>query len=187
MTAPELEQAIAEAAWQIASANYVVALVGAGLSAESGVPTFRGEGGLWTKYGEPDMRGRVPLRVPVVVILRHGLVQPGQHVHAHGRVRVLVDDDAGGSMRNVDVADALGDICLAQGGVDAIGDLLELLAGAGRDANTLDQGDIPPRGHYSGARRERQGLPIDFLWAACSNDARPSPSVDAGLTKREGP
>ena len=57
MTAPDLEQAVNDAAWQIASANYVVALVGAGLSAESGVPTFRGEGGLWTKYGEPDMRG----------------------------------------------------------------------------------------------------------------------------------
>jgi len=27
-----------------------VALTGAGVSAESGIPTFRGEGGLWTKY-----------------------------------------------------------------------------------------------------------------------------------------
>lgn len=28
----------------------VVALTGAGISAESGVPTFRGSGGLWKKY-----------------------------------------------------------------------------------------------------------------------------------------
>lgn len=37
--------------------RHVVALIGAGMSAESGIPTFRGEGGLWEKKGEPDMRG----------------------------------------------------------------------------------------------------------------------------------
>ena len=31
-------------------ARSAVALTGAGVSAESGIPTFRGEGGLWTKY-----------------------------------------------------------------------------------------------------------------------------------------
>jgi NAD-dependent deacetylase sirtuin 5 len=30
--------------------KHIVALTGAGISAESGVPTFRGEGGLWRKY-----------------------------------------------------------------------------------------------------------------------------------------
>jgi len=51
-----LERAIEEAARLIASSRHVVALVGAGLSAESGVPTFRGPEGLWTKHGEPDLR-----------------------------------------------------------------------------------------------------------------------------------
>jgi len=51
-----LEQAIEEAARLIAASRHVVALVGAGLSAESGVPTFRGPEGLWTKHGEPDLR-----------------------------------------------------------------------------------------------------------------------------------
>lgn len=32
------------------SAECVAALTGAGVSAESGIPTFRGEGGLWRKY-----------------------------------------------------------------------------------------------------------------------------------------
>src|SRR5206468_7807147 len=32
------------------AARSAVALTGAGVSAESGMPTFRGEGGLWTKY-----------------------------------------------------------------------------------------------------------------------------------------
>jgi NAD-dependent deacetylase len=52
----ELEQAIEEAARLIAASSHLVALVGAGLSAESGVPTFRGPEGLWTKQGEPDLR-----------------------------------------------------------------------------------------------------------------------------------
>lgn len=51
------EQAVDEAARLIVQSRHVVALVGAGLSVESGVPTFRGPGGMWTKYGEPDMRG----------------------------------------------------------------------------------------------------------------------------------
>jgi NAD-dependent deacetylase len=35
---------------EIRDSEYAVAFTGAGISAESGVPTYRGEGGLWTKY-----------------------------------------------------------------------------------------------------------------------------------------
>jgi NAD-dependent deacetylase len=41
---------IERAADLLARARRGVALTGAGVSAESGIPTFRGEGGLWTKY-----------------------------------------------------------------------------------------------------------------------------------------
>lgn len=41
---------IQRAADLLASARAGVALTGAGVSAESGIPTFRGEGGLWTRY-----------------------------------------------------------------------------------------------------------------------------------------
>jgi NAD-dependent deacetylase len=51
-----LARAIDDAAEIIASSKHVVALVGAGLSAESGIPTFRGPEGIWTKHGEPDLR-----------------------------------------------------------------------------------------------------------------------------------
>ena len=53
--AQELEAGLAQAARIILDSKYLVALVGAGLSVESGIPPFRGPGGTWTKYGEPPM------------------------------------------------------------------------------------------------------------------------------------
>ena len=41
-------------AW-LAAARSIVALTGAGISAESGVPTFRGEGGLWRNFRPEDL------------------------------------------------------------------------------------------------------------------------------------
>ena len=52
---PELQRRLAEAAQHIISSQHLVALVGAGLSVESGIPPYRGPGGLWTKHGEPPM------------------------------------------------------------------------------------------------------------------------------------
>ncbi len=57
MAQSEHEAALEAAARIIRGADYVIALVGAGLSVESGIPPFRGPGGLWTKFGEPDSLG----------------------------------------------------------------------------------------------------------------------------------
>ena len=48
-------EAIECAAALLADASYCIALTGAGISAESGIPTFRGKDGLWTKHGEPPL------------------------------------------------------------------------------------------------------------------------------------
>ena len=52
-----LAAGISRAADLVLRASSVVALTGAGLSVESGIPPFRGPGGLWTKYGEPPLDG----------------------------------------------------------------------------------------------------------------------------------
>jgi NAD-dependent deacetylase len=46
---------IDEAARMLAASKHTVALTGAGISKESGIPTFRGKDGLWTIRGEPPM------------------------------------------------------------------------------------------------------------------------------------
>jgi len=47
-------QAITEASRLIRSARYLTAFTGAGISVESGIPPFRGAGGLWSRY-DPRM------------------------------------------------------------------------------------------------------------------------------------
>ena len=54
---PALDAEITRAAIALTAATRTVALTGAGLSVESGIPPFRRPGGLWAKYGEPPMDG----------------------------------------------------------------------------------------------------------------------------------
>lgn len=49
------ESLIQQAREWLRAARNVVALTGAGISAESGVPTFRGPGGLWNNYRPEDL------------------------------------------------------------------------------------------------------------------------------------
>ena len=45
-----MDDLIKRAAQDLSEANMVTALTGAGISVESGIPPFRGKGGLWEKY-----------------------------------------------------------------------------------------------------------------------------------------
>ena len=51
------ESLVRDAAQSLVDSSYTIALVGAGISVESGIPTFRGPGGLWTKFREPSSNG----------------------------------------------------------------------------------------------------------------------------------
>ena len=51
-----MEQPIARAARDLVESKYAVALTGAGISTESGIPDFRGPSGIWTKNPEAERR-----------------------------------------------------------------------------------------------------------------------------------
>jgi len=53
----DLEASLTLAVDILREARHAVALTGAGLSAESGIPTYRGPDGEWTKFGEPTIDG----------------------------------------------------------------------------------------------------------------------------------
>lgn len=53
----DIDVELDRAAGALTAARYTVALVGAGISVESGIRPFRGKGGLWTEKGEPPMDG----------------------------------------------------------------------------------------------------------------------------------
>lgn len=57
MSTEQFDASIRQAASLMRRSLYAVALTGAGLSAESGIPTYRGTGGVWTRFGEPTIDG----------------------------------------------------------------------------------------------------------------------------------
>ena len=57
MNEVELQAGIDRAAELIVGSEYTTALVGAGMSVESGIPPFRGPGGIWDEVREPPMDG----------------------------------------------------------------------------------------------------------------------------------
>ena len=56
-TRDEFDHAIRQAAALIRKSTHAVVLSGAGISAESGIPIYRGANGIWTREGEPTIDG----------------------------------------------------------------------------------------------------------------------------------
>ncbi len=51
-----MEQLIERAARDLVDSKHAIALTGAGISTESGIPDFRGPSGIWTKNPEAERR-----------------------------------------------------------------------------------------------------------------------------------
>ena len=76
--------------------RHVVVFTGAGVSAESGIPTFRGEGGLWRKFraeelATPEAFARDPALVWEWYEWRRGLVLAAVPNAAHRAIAALPD------------------------------------------------------------------------------------------------
>ena len=74
----------------------VVVFTGAGVSADSGIPTFRGEGGLWRNFraeelATPEAFARDPALVWEWYEWRRGLVRAAAPNAAHRAIAVLPD------------------------------------------------------------------------------------------------
>jgi len=74
----------------------VVVFTGAGVSAESGIPTFRGEGGLWRNFraeelATPEAFARDPALVWEWYAWRRGLVRNAEPNAAHRAIAALTD------------------------------------------------------------------------------------------------
>ncbi len=87
-TACGLDGHIAELRVAIDAARHVVVLTGAGISAESGIPTFRGPGGLWRNFSPeqlatPSVFARDPRLVWEWYDWRRGLIHAAQPNPAH--------------------------------------------------------------------------------------------------------
>src|SRR5213083_1292234 len=91
------------------SACSVAVLTGAGISAESGIPTFRGAAGLWRQYRSEDLAtpeafARDPKLVWEWYEWRRGLVREAQPNAAHRAIAKL--EDAVVVTQNVDALHA---------------------------------------------------------------------------------
>ena len=99
---------------KVASARRILALTGAGISAESGIPTFRGAGGLWRNYrpedlASPEAFARDPKLVWEWYEWRRGLVAAARPNAGHRALAALVTRHADLTLvtQNVDGLHAL--------------------------------------------------------------------------------
>ena len=115
-----MEEAIRALREALSEANRVAALTGAGISAESGVPTFRGAGGLWRNYnpqelGTPEAFTRDPRLVWEWYDWRRGLIAKAQPNAGHA---ALVEFER----RTSDAGERRGSFTLITQNVDGLHD-----------------------------------------------------------------
>lgn len=157
------EERIGRAKEILAKARAVAVLTGSGISAESGIPTFRGAGGLWRSFRPEDLAtpaafARDPRLVWEWYDWRRGLVAAARPNAAH---EALVRLEA-----------RVGDFTLATQNVDGLHGL------AGSRNLILLHGDLwTLRCTSCGADREDRRVPLPELPPRCSCGGMQRPGV----------
>ena len=78
----------------VSDSRYIVAFTGAGISAESGIPTFRGKDGLWNRFKPEELASfdgflRDPLRVWRWYAWRMKIIKSAEPNYAHRALAVM--------------------------------------------------------------------------------------------------
>ncbi|MFH1279373.1 MAG: NAD-dependent deacylase [Candidatus Eisenbacteria bacterium] len=144
------------AARWLAGAGSIVALTGAGVSAESGIPTFRGEGGLWRTYRAEDLAtpsafARDPILVWEWYRYRQGICAAAAPNAAHAAL-ARIEERAPGFTLITQNVDGLHRRAGSRNLVEVHGDIFRArctVCGANRELTGAEEETIPacPGGH----------------------------------------
>jgi NAD-dependent deacetylase len=155
------DPAFNELAARLRAARRVLALTGSGISAESGLPTFRGVGGLWRNQRVEELASPEGFaRNPILVWTWYN-----ERLAAHSRAQPNA-----GHRALVDLETRIGDFTLATQNVDS----LHVRAGS-RNLLELHGNLREARCNRCGDRRaiDASGLPLDEIEHACGGRMRP--------------
>ena len=132
----------------ISDARSVAVLTGAGISAESGVPTFRGDGGLWRNYRAEDLATPHAFRRDPGLVwewydVRRALISKCQPNEAHRTLAEMENhfDDFTIITQNVD---GLHDLAGSQNLVKLHGDLWEVRCAGSCGWRETNRGELEP-------------------------------------------
>jgi NAD-dependent deacetylase len=133
--------------------NNIVVLTGAGVSAESGVPTFRGEDGLWRNYRAEDLAtpsafARDPVLVWEWYQWRRELIAACRPNPAHDFIARLEREHGGDFLLVTQNVDGLHRLAGSSKLVEVHGNIWDVrcaACGAGREDRTLPFPELPPR------------------------------------------
>ena len=157
---PANRDAIARARASLGDAGRVVVLTGAGISAESGVPTFRGAEGLWRRFrpedlATPEAFARDPRLVWEWYDWRRSLIAAAEPNAGHRALVQLEETSRAFSLVTQNV-DGLHRLAGSRRRIELHGDLWILRCtrcGRSRENRTVPLRDLPPRCACGGIER----------------------------------
>lgn len=140
---------IADVAAWVGAADHIVVLTGAGISAESGVPVFRGASGLWRQFRAEDLAtpaafARQPALVWEWYLWRRGLIAAADPNEGHRAIARLQQRRAGVTLLSQNV-DGLHARAGSQDPVELHGNLWHVRCAEACGYTVKDDSAAPPR------------------------------------------